>query len=232
MAENIAPIIDLTQAGAGDSTWLPLAIKRGLDIGLGTALALVALPCMLAIAAAIRIDTRGPALFRARRIGRNGHPFTMLKFRTMVNGAHERLPELAHLNVAQGMVKIPDDPRVTRVGKWLRRFSLDELPQIFNVITGRMSLVGPRPHDTRDLLEQGLDGDQRFSVRPGLTGLWQVNARSNPRLSTRIRLDNEYLSAWSLLLDLKILLKTIPVVIRGRGGHVECQSTRGALDEA
>jgi lipopolysaccharide/colanic/teichoic acid biosynthesis glycosyltransferase len=176
---------------------------------------------MVAIGVAILVDSPGPVIFRPTRIGRHGKPFAMYKFRTMVNGAHELLGEMAHLNVADGMTKIPDDPRVTRVGKWLRRFSLDELPQVVNIVAGHMSLVGPRPHDAHELPPTGLDHEPRLSMRPGLTGLWQVSARSDPRLASRVRLDLAYLSGWSLLLDAKILAKTVPVVVLGKGGRVE-----------
>jgi hypothetical protein len=130
------------------------------------------------------------------------------------------LHEFAHLNVANGMVKIPDDPRVTRIGKWLRRFSLDELPQLYNVVLGHMSLVGPRPHDVHDLASTDLEHDPRLRMRPGLTGLWQVSARSDPNLESRVRLDLQYVNSWSLLLDAAILAKTIPVVLLGDGGKV------------
>ena len=178
------------------------------------------LPAMLVIAAAIRLDSSGPALFRAKRVGRHGKLFSMYKFRTMVQGADERLHEVAHLNLASGMVKIPDDPRVTRIGKWLRRFSLDELPQIYNVIAGHMSLVGPRPHDVHDLPDRDLQQDPRLGMRPGLTGLWQVTGRSDPNLESRVRIDLDYVNSWSLLLDAKILAWTIPAVVLGEGGKV------------
>jgi lipopolysaccharide/colanic/teichoic acid biosynthesis glycosyltransferase len=145
----------------------------------------------------------------------------MLKFRTMVTDAEERFPEIAHLNVAKGMVKIPNDPRVTRIGGWLRRFSLDELPQLYNVLVGHMSVVGPRPHDVHELHPDGLEQDPRLSVRPGLTGLWQVNARSDPNLASRVRHDLQYVRQWSLFLDAKILAKTVPVVLLGKGGRVD-----------
>jgi lipopolysaccharide/colanic/teichoic acid biosynthesis glycosyltransferase len=202
-------------------THLAMTVKRGLDLSLGLALGVIAVPVMLAIAAAIYVDSPGPVLFRAKRVGRHGRPFAMYKFRTMVKDAEERLQELAHLNLAEGMTKIPDDPRVTRMGRWLRRFSLDELPQIANIIVGHMSLVGPRPHDKHELPESGLEHDPRLSVRPGLTGLWQISARSDPDLASRVRYDLQYVSRWSLLLDAKIIAKTVPVVVRGRGGLVE-----------
>jgi len=176
---------------------------------------------MAVIWAVIRLDSPGPALFRAKRIGRHGKPFSMYKFRTMVHGAEERLHEYAHLNLANGMIKIPDDPRVTRVGKWLRRFSLDELPQIYNIVAGHMSLVGPRPHDVNDLPNTEWEHETRLAMRPGLTGLWQVSARSDPNLESRIRYDLFYLNQWSLLLDAKIVAKTVPVVVLAKGGLVD-----------
>src|SRR3989440_1428100 len=200
-----------------------LLIKRSLDITLGIALGVLTLPAMLVIATAIRLDSPGPVLFRAKRVGHRGKLFSMYKFRTMVRGAEERLQEFAHLNVANGMVKIPDDPRVTRLGKWLRRFSLDELPQIYNVLLGHMSLVGPRPHDLYDLYHvtsNDWEHDPRLHMKPGLTGLWQVSARSDPNFENRVRFDLHYVNNWSLLLDAKILAKTIPVVVMGEGGKI------------
>jgi lipopolysaccharide/colanic/teichoic acid biosynthesis glycosyltransferase len=144
----------------------------------------------------------------------------MLKFRTMVADAQERFHEIAHLNVASGMVKIPNDPRVTRIGKWLRRFSLDELPQLYNVLVGHMSVVGPRPHDLHDLPADQVLVDRRLKMRPGLTGLWQVTARSDPSFETRLHLDHTYVDRWSLKTDLAILAKTVPVVIKGQGGRI------------
>lgn len=221
--ESQAPKADhlavTASSGAAEGP-LALRIKRSLDISVGILAGVVTLPVMLVIATAIRLDSPGPALFRAKRIGRYGKQFSMYKFRTMVHGAEDRLHEVAHLNVANGMVKIPDDPRVTRAGKWLRRFSLDELPQIYNIIAGHMSLVGPRPHDVHDLPQWDLEQEPRLMMRPGLTGLWQVSARSDPNLDSRIRLDLHYVNRWSLLLDAKILARTIPVVVLGKGGNV------------
>ncbi len=204
---------------------------------MGVALGVLALPAMLLIGAAIRLDSPGPALFRAKRIGRHGKLFSMYKFRTMVHGAEGRLNEFAHLNLANGMVKIPDDPRVTRIGKWLRRFSLDELPQVYNIVLGHMSLVGPRPHDVYDLAPADLEHDPRLGMRPGLTGLWQVSARSDPSLESRVRFDLAYVNRWSLLLDAKILAKTIPAVVLGQGGKVRhggqlVTSPAGSLTQA
>jgi lipopolysaccharide/colanic/teichoic acid biosynthesis glycosyltransferase len=212
--------LDLVLAASTPVRGVAVRIKRSLDITIGLVAGVLVLPAMLLIATAIRLDSPGPALFRAKRIGRNGKHFSMYKFRTMVHGAEDRLHEFAHLNLANGMVKIPDDPRVTRIGKWLRRFSLDELPQLYNVILGHMSVVGPRPHDINDLPAHELDHDPRLVVRPGLTGLWQVSARSDPNLDSRVRLDLHYVNRWSLLLDAKIMAMTIPVVVLGKGGKI------------
>ena len=198
-----------------------LAIKRMSDIGFSVTIGLIALPLMLVIATAVRLDSPGPVIFRANRIGRHGKHFPMLKFRTMVADADRRLPEVAHLNIARGMVKIPDDPRVTRVGRWLRRFSLDELPQLYNVLIGHMSLIGPRPHDASEVPLDRLENQLRLLMRPGLTGLWQITARSDPRLETRVQCDLQYVHRWSLALDAQIFVKTIPAVVRANGGLVD-----------
>lgn len=181
-------------------------------------------PLLLTLAAAIRFDSQGPVFFRAKRVGRAGREFTMYKFRSMVRDAEARLSEVAHLNRSDGMVKIPRDPRVTRVGRLLRRFSLDELPQLWNVLKGDMSLVGPRPHDFLEVVEGLLAGDavlhERLGMRPGLTGIWQVTARAHPSLAVRIRCDLSYVRRWSLWLDTRLLAATIPAVLLGQGGQV------------
>jgi lipopolysaccharide/colanic/teichoic acid biosynthesis glycosyltransferase len=200
---------------------IALGAKRVVDLCLGITAGVLIVPVLLAIGAAIRLDSPGPALFRARRIGRNGRHFTMYKFRTMVDGAEHKLDELAHLNRATGMVKIPDDPRVTRIGMWLRRFSLDELPQVINIVAGDMSLVGPRPHDVTELDPDQVRVDPRFTMRPGLTGLWQVSARTDPDFAKRVHFDSRYVTDWSLLLDLKILAKTVPSILHGQGGATQ-----------
>ncbi|HVA73873.1 MAG TPA: sugar transferase [Acidimicrobiales bacterium] len=224
----------MPRAESGDVTTIPHRIARGsasahrvkraFDITACLALATVTLPIVIAIAAAIRLDSPGPVLYKARRVGRHGRHFRMLKFRTMVDGAELLLQDCAHLNVATGMVKIPDDPRVTRTGRWLRRFSLDELPQVYNVLAGHMSLVGPRPHDVDELPQSVFDQDRRLAMRPGLTGLWQVSARSNPSLDHRIHYDTKYVNGWSLAMDARILARTVPVIMRGTGGRVQIQN--------
>jgi exopolysaccharide biosynthesis polyprenyl glycosylphosphotransferase len=196
-----------------------LIVKRLMDLALvGLALP-VLLPLMGVIALAIKVDSPGPVFFIQERVGLIKRRFRMFKFRTMVEDAEQMQAHLEHLNEAKGPIfKIADDPRVTRVGRFLRRTSLDELPQIFNIFRGEMSLVGPRPMSLRDvqLFDSGIQR-KRFSVKPGLTCLWQVSGRSLLPFSKWLELDLRYIDNWSLGLDLKILIKTIPVVLRGTG---------------
>ena len=195
-----------------------LALKRGIDVVLGLALLLAVLPLLAVLAIAVWAETGPPVLFRCRRVGRGGRLFTMYKFRTMALGADCALETLRSRNVAQGMVKIAGDPRVTPLGRLLRRFSLDELPQLWNVVRGEMSLVGPRPHELGEVSLEDPVHLQRLRMRPGLTGLWQIRARTNTSLAIRIHYDLEYIARWSLLADFAIALKTIPVVLQGQGG--------------
>jgi exopolysaccharide biosynthesis polyprenyl glycosylphosphotransferase len=172
------------------------------------------------IALAIRLTSKGPVLFRQQRCGLHGRPFTMLKFRSMVTDAEQRQHELAAMNEMNGPVfKVTNDPRITPVGRFLRRYSLDELPQFINVLKGEMSLVGPRPLPVREIAQVPNPADRRrLSVKPGLTCLWQICGRNEVRdWQDWVRLDLEYIDNWSLWLDLKILVKTIPAVLRGSG---------------
>jgi lipopolysaccharide/colanic/teichoic acid biosynthesis glycosyltransferase len=190
-------------------------IKRTIDIFGSLALIVLFAPLMLLIAALIRLTSAGPAMFVQRRIGFRCHEFGMCKFRTMVANAEELQEELSGESL---FFKIKDDPRVTRLGVFLRRSSLDELPQLFNVLQGTMSLVGPRPLLVSDLDLLPMRAQmRRFSVRPGITGLWQVSGRSSTSDEERLRLDREYINNWSLRLDFAILLKTIGAVLSGRG---------------
>jgi exopolysaccharide biosynthesis polyprenyl glycosylphosphotransferase len=196
-----------------------LLVKRLLDFSVALLALPVVLPVMGLCALAIRLDSPGPALFVQERVGLKKRRFRMLKFRTMIDGADRLQAQLEHLNEAQGPIfKMANDPRVTRVGRFLRRTSLDELPQVLHVFTGKMSLVGPRPMSLRDveLFDQGIQR-KRFSVKPGLTCLWQISGRSQLPFSKWLELDLYYIEHWSLSLDLKILLKTVPVVLRGTG---------------
>jgi exopolysaccharide biosynthesis polyprenyl glycosylphosphotransferase len=196
-----------------------LLIKRALDV-VGASVALIILsPLMLLAAVAVKLSSRGPAVFVQERYGLNKRRFKMFKFRTMVQNAEELQSQLEKNNEAEGPVfKIKNDPRVTPIGKFLRKTSIDELPQFFNVLRGDMSLVGPRPLPERDVsrfAESSLL--RRFSVKPGLTCLWQISGRSNTQFDNWIRQDLQYIDQWSLGLDISILLKTVPAVIKGRG---------------
>jgi exopolysaccharide biosynthesis polyprenyl glycosylphosphotransferase len=186
------------------------------------ALALLGLlfPVLVGVAVAVRIDSPGPILFRQVRVGRHGREFLMYKFRTMRVDAERRLAELRHLNEQDSVLfKMRDDPRVTRVGWWLRRLSIDELPQLFNVMLGTMSLVGPRPPLPHEVAAYPADARRRLAVRPGMTGLWQVSGRSDLPWEEAVRLDLRYVENWSLTLDLVILLRTLTAVYRGVGAY-------------
>jgi exopolysaccharide biosynthesis polyprenyl glycosylphosphotransferase len=194
------------------------ALKRTFDLVVSCLLLLVLSPFLLAMALAIKLSSRGPVIYRSLRPGIGGTPFACLKFRTMYRDADERMPALEDLNEASGaLFKIRDDPRVTPVGRRLRRYSLDELPQLLNVVRGDMSLVGPRPLPQRDY--DRLEGwhKKRYLVLPGLTGLWQVSGRADLDFDDLVRLDFLYLERWSVFLDLTILVKTIPAVLSRRG---------------
>jgi exopolysaccharide biosynthesis polyprenyl glycosylphosphotransferase len=196
------------------------AAKRAFDFVAATVIVLALLPLLALVALLIKIDSRGPVFFRQTRLGRSARPFTMLKFRTMYVNGGDIPPELLAQNEATGpMFKIRRDPRITRTGRWLRRLSLDELPQLFNVLAGQMSLVGPRPPLPRELAGFDKVQRQRLLVLPGLTGLWQVSGRSDLPFDEMVRLDLRYIEERSLLLDLSILLRTLPSVLTGRGAY-------------
>ncbi|GAA2524214.1 sugar transferase [Pilimelia columellifera] len=188
---------------------------------LGAALLLVALsPLLVGLAAMIRLDSPGPALFRQSRVGRHGQPFPMVKFRSMHVDAEARLATLRQGSDQDGVLfKMRDDPRVTPVGRWLRRFSLDELPQLFNVLRGEMSLVGPRPPLPAEVAVYPEDMRRRLVVKPGMTGLWQVSGRSDLPWEEAVRLDVRYVENWSLTLDLVIMLRTVSAVLRASGAY-------------
>ncbi|MDX6689292.1 MAG: hypothetical protein QOG15_749 [Solirubrobacteraceae bacterium] len=193
--------------------------KRAFDVTIATALVILTAPVLLVIAIAIKLDSHGPVIFRQTRIGRDGRPFAIWKFRTMAVGADALKPQLAARNdAAAGLFKITDDPRVTRVGRWLRRAWLDELPQLVNVVRGEMSLVGPRPliSDENDLVTE-LDRRRLVQLTPGMTGHWQIAGASRVPLTEMVKLDYLYVAGWSLWNDVKIILRTIPHMAAGRG---------------
>jgi exopolysaccharide biosynthesis polyprenyl glycosylphosphotransferase len=208
----------LTLEPVAQDEWT-LTVKRMIDLGAAILMMPVLMPLMAIIAIAVKLDSKGPVFFVQERVGLNKRRFPMFKFRTMVVGSEAMLKEIEHLNEAEGPIfKIKNDPRITRVGRFLRKSSLDEVPQILNIIRGEMSFVGPRPMSVRDvdLFDRGIQR-KRFSVKPGITCLWQVSGRSELPFSKWLELDLEYIKNWSLALDLKILLKTIPVVLKGTG---------------
>ena len=200
-------------------------LKRIVDVAGATLFGLLALPVGLVVAALIRLDSPGRVLFRQTRIGLGGAPFTILKFRSMYVDCDER----AHREYVAGLVngkkeaanggvfKLVDDERVTRLGRWLRRTSLDELPQLINVLRGEMSLIGPRPPLPYEVEQYDAEQVRRLAARPGLTGLWQVSGRNQVSYRNMVRLDLEYIDRWSLRLDLEILIRTVPVVLRNTG---------------
>ena len=194
-----------------------LVAKRCLDLVVATVMLVVTLPILLACAVAIRLDSPGPILFKQERTGRHGRRFAMWKFRTMLANAEELKASLAHLNILPPPdFKVPNDPRVTRVGRFLRRTSLDELPQLFNVLRGDMSLVGPRPTSFPATTYE-LWHTQRLDVAPGITGLWQLEGRNAVTFDERLRLDVQYMRRMSLWFDLWLLLRTLAAVVRRSG---------------
>jgi exopolysaccharide biosynthesis polyprenyl glycosylphosphotransferase len=194
-------------------------MKRAMDVSLSSVLLLALSPIMVLLAILVRLDSSGPVFYKAERIGRKGRMFRCYKFRTMVVNADKLKKDLAHLNTrADDMLfKIADDPRVTKIGKKLRKHSLDELPQLFNVLKGDMSLVGPRPPLASEVAKYNIEHLRRLDVLPGMTGLWQVEARQDPSFDSYISLDTAYVENWNLMLDLRILARTIGVVLEGTG---------------
>ncbi len=195
-----------------------LLVKRAVDILLSTIALFIAAPLLAVIALLIKLDSKGPAVYRAVRVGKKGRHFYCYKFRTMRSDADQLKEKLRALNEREGaFFKIADDPRITRVGRFLRRYSVDELPQLLNVLKGEMSMVGPRPHPVDDCERYRLQDLRRLDVTPGITGLWQVTARRDPSFENNMALDLEYIESWSLWTDLKILFRTISIVAQGSG---------------
>jgi len=211
------PLYELRPPAFAGIDW---AIKRAFDYLVALALIPLAAPVLAVIALVVKASSRGPVLYVSRRMGLEEQEFGMLKFRTMYLDAAERQDELEYANDADGaLFKLRQDPRVTPVGAFLRRFSLDELPQLINVLRGEMSLVGPRPLPMRDYLRLEPWHRKRYLVLPGMTGLWQVSGRSDLTFDGLVRLDFHYLEAWSIWLDVSIILRTIPAVVARRGAY-------------
>jgi exopolysaccharide biosynthesis polyprenyl glycosylphosphotransferase len=206
-----------------DLHWQPiptfgLAVKRAMDISIAFLGLIVTAPILGIAALWIRLDSLGPAIYAAPRVGKKGHRFRCYKLRTMIENADAHKQSLRGANDREGpFFKMEKDPRITSCGQWLRKFSIDELPQLINVLVGHMSLVGPRPHPVDDFERYAAEDLRRLDVKPGLTGLWQVTARRDPSFETSIALDLNYIENWSLRLDIQILLKTLPEVFHGSG---------------
>ncbi|MCZ2147758.1 MAG: sugar transferase [Bryobacterales bacterium] len=196
-----------------------LVVKRVFDVLVAAAALAFLLPFMAVIVLLIRITSSGPAIFRQVRCGLNGRRFVFYKFRSMVNNAEEMKPGLAHLNAKDIAFKIPNDPRMTAIGRWLRKFSIDEWPQLWNILKGDMSLVGPRPAVPEEVERYKRWQRRRLRMRPGLTCLWAIQGRDRLDFDTWMKLDMQYIDNWSLALDWKILLRTIPYVLLGKGAH-------------
>lgn len=197
---------------------LAMVLKRTMDILFSSLVMIVLAPMLLAIAVAIKLDSPGPVFYPSERIGKKGRVFKCLKFRTMVRDADKKRADIMHMNERDGVLfKISNDPRITRLGRILRKYSLDELPQFFNVLCGDMSVVGPRPPIGSEVEEYKLSHLRRLDVTPGITGLWQVQGRQDPSFDSYISLDVTYIENWSLWLDIKIILRTIAVVFAGTG---------------
>jgi exopolysaccharide biosynthesis polyprenyl glycosylphosphotransferase len=218
-----APILYVGDFPVMDLCWQPIPtfglwVKRTFDVGFSAFASLISLPLLAVLAVWIKLDSSGPVLYSSRRVGKKGRVFHCYKLRTMVVNADELKESLRPRNERQGPIfKIQDDPRITRFGKFLRKYSLDELPQFWNVLKGEMSLVGPRPHPLDDYKQYEVQHLRRLDVKPGLTGLWQVTARRDASFESNLDLDLKYIQNWDLWMDIQILLKTPPAVLRGEG---------------
>jgi exopolysaccharide biosynthesis polyprenyl glycosylphosphotransferase len=211
------PLFELRPPVLAGADWV---VKKTFDLVVSALVLLAGTPVWLLVALAIKLDSRGPILYRDRRVGVREREFGMLKFRTMVRDADVRQGELEERNEAAGaLFKIRRDPRVTRVGRVLRRLSLDEMPQLLNVLRGEMSLVGPRPLPLRDYRMLEPWHRKRYLVLPGITGLWQISGRSNLTFDDLVRLDFYYIENWSIWLDISILIKTPLAILSGRGAY-------------
>jgi lipopolysaccharide/colanic/teichoic acid biosynthesis glycosyltransferase len=212
--------LPLRHVDHAELTGVKWAIKSVFDNAVATAALGIFSPLLIFIAIAILVRDGGPVLFSQTRIGKDGEPFTVLKFRTMVPDAELRKQEILALNEGDGLLfKMRRDPRLTATGACLRRWSMDEFPQLFNVVLGEMSLVGPRPPLPSEAARYGDDVRRRLVVKPGMTGLWQINGRSDLNREDAVRLDLRYVENWSLALDLQVLWKTCAAVVKGRGAY-------------
>lgn len=214
---NSLPTVSLVRTPMRGTGFL---LKRAFDYLLTLIALIISLPIMLITSICIKFESKGPVFYKQSRIGKNGKPFNMYKFRSMVQDADQLLNKLASQNQVDGIAfKMKDDPRITRTGRFIRKYSIDELPQLFNVLKGNMSLIGPRPPLEIEVAHYSDWEWRRLEVLPGITGLWQVSGRSDLSFQQWVNLDVYYIENWSIALDLKILLKTIPVVLKGEGAY-------------
>jgi len=202
----------------GQLPGMGLMIKRVFDLAFSTVVMVLLLPIFVLLALAIKLDSPGPVFYLSDRIGKRGQVFRCTKFRTMVIDAEQRKADLMHMNERDGVLfKVTNDPRITRLGRFMRKYSLDELPQFWNVLRGEMSVVGPRPPLACEVEEYKLSHLRRLDVTPGITGLWQIEARQDPSFASYLSLDMRYIDNWSIWLDLTIVLRTVGVVFAGTG---------------
>ena len=218
---NFTAAIKMSALGSASANELKKVLKRLFDIVVSSAAILILSPIFIGTAILIKLESRGPVIFKQTRVGLNGVPFTIFKFRSMADDAESRLPDLMVRNDMENGVlfKIKSDPRVTKVGKIIRKSSIDELPQLFNVLWGDMSLVGPRPPLPEEVDQYSQRAYLRFAALPGITCFWQVMGRSDIPFKQQVTLDLEYIEKQSLFLDLKLLLMTIPAVLSARGAY-------------
>lgn len=219
-AEPIVEIDRLTDSGLAMASSSQIAVKRAVDILVALVALTLLLPLFFAVAAAIKLTSKGPVFFKQARVGRRGEKFNFYKFRSMRTTAVYEKPQLRELNEKDGPIfKIKNDPRITKVGRVIRKLSIDELPQLAHVLSGKMSLVGPRPHLPEEVAAYDARAARRLTVKPGITCIWQVSGRADLDFDTWIDLDLEYIDSWSLGLDAKLLVKTIPAVLSGKGAY-------------
>lgn len=219
-AEPIIEFDRLTDSGLARATAFEIATKRTIDVFVSSVALLALAPLFLIVALSIKLTSKGPVFFKQPRVGRRGERFNFYKFRSMRTTAIYEKPQLRELNEKDGPIfKIKNDPRITKVGRVIRKLSIDELPQLAHVLSGKMSLVGPRPHLPEEVAAYDARAARRLAVKPGITCIWQVSGRADLDFDTWIDLDLEYINNWSLGLDIKLLFKTIPAVLSGKGAY-------------
>jgi len=215
-----APLAAVPLTGLAVASRTELAAKRIMDISIALLTLFILLPFMVLIAVLIKTTSRGPVLYRSKRVGKDGEAFTLYKFRSMFDGAADERTSLEKHNEQSGPVfKMRDDPRITSFGRFLRKVSVDELPQLVNVLSGKMSLVGPRPALPEEVAQYGIRAGQRLAVKPGITCIWQVSGRSTIDFDTWIEMDVDYIRSWTLIRDMSLLIRTVPAVLSGRGAY-------------